>query len=79
MQAKRGRTKAVDIPNTATKEGDNAISEIKRNTVANGISVVRNNSGYITVYVLMDDGTIMYKGEQEDEWHTMRVDFPKEK
>ena len=79
MQAKRGRTKAVDLPDTTAKEADNAIAEIKRNTIANGISVIRNSSGYITVYVLMEDGTILYKGEQEDEWKTMRVDYPKEK
>jgi hypothetical protein len=29
--------------------------------------------------VLMEDGTILYKGEEEEVWKTMRVDYPKEK
>jgi hypothetical protein len=79
MPTNRGRTKKLDTPIPAAEEGDNDLAEIKKATIASGLSVIRNSSGYITVYVLMEDGTILYKGEEEEVWKTMRVDYPKEK
>jgi len=37
---------------------------------------VYNKNGVLTLYVLMEDGTIMFKREDEDTWHTTSLGMP---
>jgi hypothetical protein len=40
------------------------------------ISAVYNKNGILTIFVLMQDGTIMFKREDEDTWHTTLLGMP---
>ena len=41
-----------------------------------GISAVYNKNGILTLYVLMEDGSIMFKREDEDQWQTTQLGMP---
>ena len=40
------------------------------------ISAVYNKNGILTLYVLMEDGSIMFKREDEDQWQTTQLGMP---
>lgn len=73
MQKNTRRTKPVDVhePGTA-KEGDE-ISQAKDAACPQSISVAYNKNGVATIYVLMSDGSILYKTDLEDEWKATSI------
>lgn len=73
MQKNTRRTKPVDVhePGTA-KEGDE-ISQAKDTATPQSISVAYNKNGVATIYVLLSDGSILYKTDLEDEWKATSI------
>lgn len=75
MPKNSGRNSKVVKDDSAGEERDHVIPTPEK-MKAQGITAVYNKSGVLTLYVLMEDGTIMFKREDEDKWHTTSLGMP---
>jgi hypothetical protein len=75
MPKNSGRNSKVVKADSAGAERDHVIPAPEK-MKPQGITAVYNKSGVLTLYVLMEDGTIMFKQEDEDTWHTTSLGMP---
>jgi HSP20 family molecular chaperone IbpA len=75
MPKNSGRNSKVVKADSAGAERDHVIPAPEK-MKPQGITAVYNKNGMLTLYVLMADGTIMFKREDEDTWHTTSLGMP---
>jgi hypothetical protein len=75
MPKNSGRNSKVVKADSAGAERDHVIPAPEK-MKPQGITAVYNKNGMLTLYVLMEDGTIMFKREDEDKWHTTSLGMP---
>jgi HSP20 family molecular chaperone IbpA len=75
MPKNSGRNSKVVKDDIAGAERDHVIPTPEK-MKPQGITAVYNKNGVLTLYVLMEDGTIMFKREDEDTWHTTSLGMP---
>ena len=75
MPKNTGRDKKVVKDEQPAKTSDHVEPQAER-MKPQGISAVYNKNGMLTLYVLMEDGSIMFKREDEDQWQTTQLGMP---
>jgi HSP20 family molecular chaperone IbpA len=75
MPKNSGRNSKVVKDDIAGEKGDHVIPAPEK-MKPQGITAVYNKNGVLTLYVLMEDGTIMFKREDEDKWQTTSLGMP---
>jgi HSP20 family molecular chaperone IbpA len=75
MPKNSGRNSKVVKDDIAGEKGDHVIPAPEK-MKPQGITAVYNKNGMLTLYVLMEDGTIMFKREDEDKWQTTSLGMP---
>ena len=75
MPKNTGRDKKVVKDEQPAKTRDHVEPQAER-MKPQGISAVYNKNGILTLYVLMEDGSIMFKREDEDQWQTTQLGMP---
>lgn len=75
MPKNTGRDKKVVKDEQPAKTIDHVEPQAER-MKPQGISAVYNKNGILTLYVLMEDGSIMFKREDEDQWQTTQLGMP---
>jgi hypothetical protein len=75
MPKNTGRNKKV-VPDEQPREVLDNFDTHAETMKTQSISAVYNKNGILTIFVLMQDGTIMFKREDEDQWHTTQLGMP---
>lgn len=73
MQKNTRRTKPMDVHEPGAAKAGDEISQAADPANPVSISVAYNKNGIATMYVLMSDGSIMYKTDLENDWKTTSI------